>query len=46
MPRYCYVNGRFTPHRDGAVHIEDRVVADSTKDDFVVGYAVNLLGRK
>lgn len=24
MPRYCYVNGRFLPHRDGAVHIEDR----------------------
>jgi D-alanine transaminase len=24
MPRYCYVNGRYVPHRDGAVHIEDR----------------------
>ena len=24
MPRYCYVNGLFTAHRDGAVHIEDR----------------------
>ncbi|MDJ0683451.1 MAG: D-amino-acid transaminase [Alphaproteobacteria bacterium] len=24
MPRYCYVNGRFTPHNQGAVHIEDR----------------------
>jgi len=24
MPRYCYVNGQFAPHRDGAVHIEDR----------------------
>lgn len=24
MPRFCYVNGRFLPHRDGAVHIEDR----------------------
>jgi D-alanine transaminase len=24
MPRYCYVNGRYLPHRDGYVHIEDR----------------------
>ncbi|HVJ33503.1 MAG TPA: D-amino-acid transaminase [Terriglobia bacterium] len=24
MPRFCYVNGRYLPHRDGAVHIEDR----------------------
>ncbi|MEM7169479.1 MAG: D-amino-acid transaminase [Pseudomonadota bacterium] len=24
MPRDAYVNGRFIPHRDGAVHIEDR----------------------
>jgi D-alanine transaminase len=24
MPRYCYVNGRYLPHRDGFVHIEDR----------------------
>lgn len=24
MPRYCYVNGRFHPHAQGAVHIEDR----------------------
>lgn len=24
MPRDCYVNGRFLPHRDGMVHIEDR----------------------
>lgn len=24
MPRYAYVNGSFSPHRDAAVHIEDR----------------------
>jgi D-alanine transaminase len=24
MPRYCYVNGRYLPHADGMVHIEDR----------------------
>lgn len=24
MPRYAYVNGRYLPHRDAAVHIEDR----------------------
>lgn len=24
MPRYAYVNGRYVPHRDAAVHIEDR----------------------
>ncbi|WP_366552564.1 D-amino-acid transaminase [Aquibaculum sediminis] len=24
MPRIAYVNGRFVPHRDAAVHIEDR----------------------
>lgn len=24
MPRDCYVNGRFLPHAQGAVHIEDR----------------------
>ncbi len=24
MPRFAYVNGRYVPHRDGAVHIEDR----------------------
>ncbi|HVJ43978.1 MAG TPA: D-amino-acid transaminase [Dongiaceae bacterium] len=24
MPRFCYVNGRYLPHRNGAVHIEDR----------------------
>src|SRR6185503_2352358 len=24
MPRYAYVNGRFCPHADAAVHIEDR----------------------
>jgi len=24
MPRQAYVNGRFLPHRDAAVHIEDR----------------------
>ena len=24
MPRYCYVNGQFAHHTDGAVHIEDR----------------------
>ena len=24
MPRTAYVNGRYLPHRDAAVHIEDR----------------------
>ncbi len=24
MSRYCYVNGRYLPHSDGQVHIEDR----------------------
>lgn len=24
MPRYAYVNGRYLPHRDAVVHIEDR----------------------
>jgi len=24
MPRYAYVNGRYLPHRDATVHIEDR----------------------
>ena len=24
MPRIAYVNGRYLPHRDAAVHIEDR----------------------
>jgi D-alanine transaminase len=24
MPRYSYVNGRYVPHADAAVHIEDR----------------------
>lgn len=24
MPRFAYVNGRYVPHRDAAVHIEDR----------------------
>ena len=24
MPRFCYVNGRYLPHRQGFVHIEDR----------------------
>ena len=24
MPRLAYVNGRFVPHADAAVHIEDR----------------------
>ncbi|MYG50932.1 MAG: D-amino acid aminotransferase, partial [Rhodospirillaceae bacterium] len=24
MSRFAYVNGRFTRHRDAAVHIEDR----------------------
>lgn len=24
MSRYCYVNGRYLPHADGMVHIEDR----------------------
>ncbi len=24
MPRFCYVNGRYLPHADGMVHIEDR----------------------
>lgn len=24
MPRFCYVNGRYLPHREGFVHIEDR----------------------
>ena len=24
MPRIAYVNGRYVPHREAAVHIEDR----------------------
>jgi D-alanine transaminase len=24
MPRYAYVNGRYVPHGDATVHIEDR----------------------
>ena len=24
MPRIAYVNGRYVPHRDAAVHVEDR----------------------
>lgn len=24
MPRYAYVNGRYVPHRDARVHVEDR----------------------
>ena len=24
MPRIAYVNGRYVPHADAAVHIEDR----------------------
>ncbi len=24
MPRYAYVNGRYLPHAQAAVHIEDR----------------------
>jgi D-alanine transaminase len=49
MPRIAYVNGRYVPHRDAAIHIEDRgyQFADGVYEvcEVARGYIVDMKGH-